>query len=323
MEIKDKKVKTETIFATDVFTLNIHNLANMNPMQGNEDFLALKHSIAEIGQQDPIVLFKGKIVDGRNRQKALKELFNETKDSRYKFINYKKLPTTLSLDELEEIILGKETRRHKTPVQKAIQALNYYTAKSKLGENINMREPAKKFGVSTSAVSKILSLRKVAGEVVVQKLFTGDSVRISKSKKDGTIYSLDSKSPDAIRKHYENLLKDSKTKVDSLDPQEMAYIQLEVTRLLDVLSYDGLSYLSSTIVGKRDLSKTSYDKEVIEKELGLISKMADKYADKEKRDRIVQSLTKYIKEGRYEFEDYEIQSQPDIVIKEIKELLKT
>ncbi len=274
METPDRKVKTEDIFATDIFGLDIHTLADMNPMQSSEDFLALKHSIAEIGQQDPIVLFKGKVVDGRNRLQALKELYvDNEEDTKFKLVKYRKLPTTLSLDELEEIVIGKETRRHKTPVQKSIQALNYYTAKAELGENISMREAAKKFAVSVSAVSKILSLKKVAGGVVVQKLFNGDSISITALKKDGTIFTKPSTSPDAIRKHYQDMVEGTSGRyADTVEAQEMAYAQLEITRLLSTMSHDGIKYLVSGLERLKDIDKTSYNKAVIEAELGMTPK---------------------------------------------------
>jgi len=263
------KIKTEDIFATDVFEVDTHKLANMNPMHGKEDFLALKHSIAQIGQQDPVVLFKGKLVDGRNRVKALKELYEETKESTYKLVKFKKLPTTLSSGELEEIVIGKDTRRHKTSVQKATQALNYYEAKKDLKEPVSMSYAAKTFGTTQGTVSKILSLRKVAGDAVIQKLFNGDTIPITKVKNDGTVYKIESVSPDAIRKHYEDLLKPIENREGVIDAEEMAYAQLKITKLLDVMSYDGLSYLIAGITSKRDRSRTSYNKTYVNKVLGL------------------------------------------------------
>lgn len=263
------KIKTEDIFASDVFEIDTHDLANMNPMHSEEDFLALKHSLLQIGQQDPVVLFKGKLIDGRNRTKALKELYNETEDNRFKLVKFKKLPTTLSNEELEEIVIGKDTRRHKTPVQKAVQALNYYEAKKNLKEAVNMTYAAKTFGTTQGTVSKILALRKVAGDAVVQKLFNGDSISITKARQDGTVYNIDSTSPDAIRKHYEGLLKPNESTTETIAAEEMAYAQLIVTELLDVMSHDGLSYLVSHINSKKDLSKTSYDKVKVNDLLGL------------------------------------------------------
>ncbi len=261
---KDKKIKTEDIFARNIYDIETHKLANMNPMQNDEDFLALKYSIEKIGQTDPILMFKGKLVDGRNRLKALKELYEDTEEEKYKIIKYKKLSTTLSNDELEELIIGKETRRHKSIVQKAIQSLNYYEAKKELKEDINMRESAKKFGVSVGQVSKVLSLKKVAGEAVVQILFNGGSIKIKKAKANGTIYEIKSTSPDAIRKYYEGLIAKNDSIYENMEAEEMAYIQLISTELLNDLSFDGANYLMKIIENSKDINKTSYNKEKIE-----------------------------------------------------------
>jgi len=261
--MKSKKIE---IFSISLNEIEIHILADMNPMQSEEDFLALKYSIEQIGQLEPVLMFKGKLVDGRNRLKALKELYAETQNEKFKYIKYKKLPTTLSKEELEEIIIAKETRRHKTPVQKAIQALNYYDAKEKMNENINMRKVGKIFGVSASQISKVLSLRKVAGEAVLQKLFNGGSIPIKKTKKDGTIYTVNSTSPDAIRKYYQGLI-NVVNDIETIDALELAYIQLKATEILDILSFDGISHYISIIEQNRDRFKTSYDEEKIKQYL--------------------------------------------------------
>ena len=57
---------------------------------------------------------------------SLGDLVQFNKNDLLKFRNFGKK----SLTELEEIVISKETRRHKTPVQKAIQALNYYEIKN-------------------------------------------------------------------------------------------------------------------------------------------------------------------------------------------------
>jgi hypothetical protein len=56
-----------------------HELANLLPMIDQSNYENLKADIAKQGILEPIVLFEGKILDGRNRHKAAKELgFNFT-----------------------------------------------------------------------------------------------------------------------------------------------------------------------------------------------------------------------------------------------------
>jgi len=262
--------KTEKIYSTDIFSIDIHDFANINPMHSEDDFLALKHSISLIGQQEAIILFKGKVVDGRNRLQALKELYNETEDVKYKLVKYKKLPTTLSLNELEEFIIAKETRRHKTPVQKAIQALNYYELKKSKNEPISMTHVGKKFGVSQGQISKILTMKKEVPNAIVQSLFGGNAIEIKKRKKDGTLYTIKSTSPHAITQYYKDLRTSMTANRESLiDALEMSFIQIESTRLLETLSTDGVSYLVDILSRSKDINKTSYNADEVKKLLGL------------------------------------------------------
>jgi hypothetical protein len=54
--------------------LEFHEIANIFPLMDGEEFLGLKHSIAENGQREPIIIFNGKIIDGRNRYRVCSEL---------------------------------------------------------------------------------------------------------------------------------------------------------------------------------------------------------------------------------------------------------
>lgn len=51
-----------------------HPAANLFPMLDNEAYRALKTDIAENGIREPIALFRGKLLDGRNRYRACREL---------------------------------------------------------------------------------------------------------------------------------------------------------------------------------------------------------------------------------------------------------
>ncbi|MGP5105834.1 MULTISPECIES: ParB/RepB/Spo0J family partition protein [Pseudomonas] len=53
---------------------DFHPLANLFPLMGEDDLAVLTLSIQENGQRDPIVIYEGKILDGRNRFRALKVL---------------------------------------------------------------------------------------------------------------------------------------------------------------------------------------------------------------------------------------------------------
>jgi hypothetical protein len=54
--------------------LEVHPLANEFPMMSELEFESLKHDISVNGCREPIVLFEKKILDGRNRYRACREL---------------------------------------------------------------------------------------------------------------------------------------------------------------------------------------------------------------------------------------------------------
>lgn len=54
--------------------LKIDNIANENPMMSKTAFDLLKEDIKSNGQQEPVLVHDGKIIDGRNRAKACSEL---------------------------------------------------------------------------------------------------------------------------------------------------------------------------------------------------------------------------------------------------------
>src|SRR3974377_801830 len=58
--------------------------ANLLPMQDQNAFENLKADIAKQGLLEPIVLFEGRLLDGRNRYRAAKELGLELSAANFK-----------------------------------------------------------------------------------------------------------------------------------------------------------------------------------------------------------------------------------------------
>jgi hypothetical protein len=89
-----------------------HPLANMFPMIEGVEFANLKSDIAANGIHQPIVLFQGQILDGRNRYKAGKEAGHKFKPENFKEF-------TGSLAEAEAFVISTNVhRRHLTNAQK-------------------------------------------------------------------------------------------------------------------------------------------------------------------------------------------------------------
>ena len=96
---------------TNAFDFAFHPLADKFPLLEGDEFYALADSIRDNGLNDPITLFEGKILDGRNRYRGAKEV-------RYNFSekDFRQLPEGKNPKAF--VILANITRRHLTPEQK-------------------------------------------------------------------------------------------------------------------------------------------------------------------------------------------------------------
>ncbi len=133
---------------------NIHTVAKDNPMMSESQLLALKDSIESIGQSDPIKVWRGKVVDGRNRLKALKELGIDT----VLLIN---LPHKAGKEYLQSVADGSEARRHQTPTQLAVKA---FRISKKTGQSL--KKCAVIAGVSESSVNIVSAINKIRPDIL-------------------------------------------------------------------------------------------------------------------------------------------------------------
>ncbi len=98
------------IYDLKVTTIPFHKFCEIFPPMSKEEFISLKQSIKEKGQQDPIVLWKNQIVDGKHRYLACKELSIQIKCLEYE---------GEEKDLLDYVIAKNLERRHLTASQKA------------------------------------------------------------------------------------------------------------------------------------------------------------------------------------------------------------
>ena len=95
--------------------LEVHPLATMFPSLNEREQQELENSINEIGLQEEITLYEGKILDGVHRNKACRNVGVQPK--------YKDLPDGLCA---EDFVLAKNVhRRHLNPAQKVEIALQF------------------------------------------------------------------------------------------------------------------------------------------------------------------------------------------------------
>lgn len=92
----------------------IHALANLFPMTGEEEQVALQLDIQDNGQRENIILYRGHVIDGRCRTLACERLGIQVKSI--------SLPHKTPLEEVRAIVLSTGVRRNLTTAQKAIIA---------------------------------------------------------------------------------------------------------------------------------------------------------------------------------------------------------
>ena len=150
-------------YKINVDEVEIHELAHLTPTMTDARFKALKSSIAELGQKLPIIMYRGKCIDGRHRVKAFRELGLTDIDA----INEN---SQMSIDDIKEVILnGYEQRRHQTPTQSAIMAYREWESYRRAGEKVNQGAIADKYGVSLKLLSRAKQLHTLTGDKIIER----------------------------------------------------------------------------------------------------------------------------------------------------------
>lgn len=149
---------------TEFKKYEVHELANIVPMASKKELEALKVDIATNGQKEPILLYKNKIIDGRNRQLVCMELGIAVKT--------KEITETMSDTDLAAYVKSLNTRRNLTDTQKVMSALKY----QEKNKTTNVTT-AQMWGVSERTLKNAKYINKYKPEFI-EPLFQGRSVEI-------------------------------------------------------------------------------------------------------------------------------------------------
>ena len=153
--------------------MDIHELANIFPMLGDEELKELCADIEKNGLAEPITVYEVKILDGRNRWTACQKLGIEPKTIEY-----------TGNDPLAFVLSKNLHRRHLTTSQRAMIAEKLATIQrggdrksGKIkGQNcplISQSEAAKQLNVSGGAIKKARKVRTKAVPEVAKAVETG------------------------------------------------------------------------------------------------------------------------------------------------------
>ena len=124
----------------------VHPAAEIFPMMDDQSYAELREDIRKNGQQKWLVLWQGKLIDGRNRLKACLELEIEPQDSEI----------SDEADPFDYVLSANLHRRHLTESQRAMVAARL--AKLRMGANQHGGEGV---SIDTPSISKAAEQLKV------------------------------------------------------------------------------------------------------------------------------------------------------------------
>lgn len=157
--------------------LDFHPLSNIFPLITGEEFSSLVHDIKTNGQREAIVLFEGKILDGRNRYRACRECGSEVVTREFE-----------GGDALDYVLSLNMYRRQLTIAQRAVIAaelavMSSRGAKTEDGiesdsdaddkQGMGIEAAAKLMGISPRSVSSAARVHRVGTPELVEAVKAG------------------------------------------------------------------------------------------------------------------------------------------------------
>jgi hypothetical protein len=147
-----------------------HDLAAIVPLSSNKEIQSLTYDISVNGQIEKALVWQNKIIDGRNRSIACKNLGLELK--------VEILPDEMTYDEVLNLVISKNIRRSLSTTQKAISAYNAYKKMKQDSKKISTSQIANNWGISNSALEAVIFVSKNQPEYI-DILFNGNKVRVA------------------------------------------------------------------------------------------------------------------------------------------------
>ena len=195
--------------------LEFHGLANIFPLleEGSPTFETLVEDIRMNGQQEPIVLYEEKILEGRNRYRACKRIGKEPKTKPY-----------TGSDPIGFVLSANLHRRHLNESQRAMVGANL----AKLGVGTNQHTKGQ--GPSIEGAAAILNVGHASIERARKVLNSGDASLVDAVKKGTISVSAAAACVDQPQKKQQPVSK--KPKSTPLDRFENAWGKLEMPQQL-------------------------------------------------------------------------------------------
>lgn len=159
-------------------SLEWDDLAYVVPMAIPEELDALALDIQENGLREPVMMWRGKVVDGRCRDLACTRVGER--------IRVKELDDELTEEDVERLVKSVNTRRNLSKTQKTMVAARNYLDTKGRGIKISIAKAAQEWGVSDRYVKHGIKLWEACPDWA-QKLFDGEAIDLGN---DGKIYNV-------------------------------------------------------------------------------------------------------------------------------------
>jgi len=163
-----KPINGEEVYEVPIANLSLHKMTKSHPNMTGIQFTQLVKSISEIGQQEPVKVYRKKIVDGRHRFFALKELG-------IPMIKVKVIPHKSSLEDVERLVFDSDTRRHKTITQLAISA--WWDMQN---NGLTYREASEKHAVSKTQIGHAKFIFEKRGNNMLKNLYNSKLIAVGR-----------------------------------------------------------------------------------------------------------------------------------------------
>jgi len=173
----------------DILPIN-QELAGLVPMASEAEQAALTQDIKVNGLREPIVLWKGKVIDGRCRQKSC-EIAGKPLMSR-------ELPDHVTEAEARIFVKSVNTRRNLTHTQKVISACK----ESMRPESDSVLKIAKAWGIGKAILNNARYIYREANHLI-EPLFNGEAVAIVGANGKATTTSKVSAVYASVKRHKE------------------------------------------------------------------------------------------------------------------------
>lgn len=178
--------------------IKFHKLTKNNPNYYDTPlYQALKTNIENNGYDAniPILIYRGKIVDGWHRVTACKEIGLDS-------IIAKELPYKMALKDVEALVIRLEVRRQMTKTQLAIKAWKGW----KICEFRTKEEASNVVGISVNSIKAVDRVVKEYGTNIIEKLYAGEKVEYGNGLKQTDSVSTIKAFIDKKNKHKKEML---------------------------------------------------------------------------------------------------------------------